>query len=154
MPNHYQEESNDPVWALLSRSANPRISSSFSRTVVGSVQGIAQESAAPPGIRQLFASAPAGWQAAAAAIVVVSTSLGLLGLLSDPDPARMSANVETDLSIAIADWDSREESPASLSPLDDILVTDELDKMLQIEEADSLEHEDLLFLLVPDWELL
>lgn len=145
MPNHDQEESNDPVWALLSRSAKLRISSSFSLTMVGRVQSISQDSPAPPGIRQLFASAPVGWQAAAAAILLVSTSVGLLGLLADPDPAGLSTTVEKDMSIAIADWDSRDDSPAHLSPLDDILATDELDKILQIEDADSLESETFCF---------
>ncbi|MCB1096130.1 MAG: hypothetical protein KDN22_11190 [Verrucomicrobiae bacterium] len=154
MAYHNQEESNDPVWQLLSRSGEPRIEDSFSRLLVEATRTTYQDSSPAPSIRQLFSGAPFGWQAAAAAIVLVSASLGLTGLLSDPDPARLSVSVEADVSIAIVDWKNHDESSSGLAPLDDILATDELDKMLQIEEGDSLENEDLLLLLIPDWELL
>jgi hypothetical protein len=85
--------------------------------------------------------APAGWRAAAAAVVVFGFIVAGVSLVS---PVRDGLPKSSE---AVS-----EEPP--LAPFEETIALEEIDVLLSIEDPDALENEDLLLLLFPEPGLL
>ena len=155
MQDFDEQEANDPVWQLLPRASVTPVHKQFRDSVIARAIPTYQESAPPSaGILQLFSSAPAGWRAAAAAVVIFSVGIASVGSLTSTNTGKLVSELDQDVGIVISYWSDYTTSPSQFAPLEEALATEALDNILRIEDGDSLDDEDLLLLLFPDWELL
>lgn len=153
-----EDESIDPLWQLLPQAGEVVVDPDFSRKVTALASQSEQDASLPVSCFSAFASASAGWRAAAAAAIFMSASLVSLGIFGGPQSSSLETRIKiasTDAAVATTDYTNI--APAmrsSISPLDEMLAADELDSVLSIQDSEALDDEDLLILLFPDWELL
>lgn len=154
MTQQFEQESQDQVWQLLKRADGVSVREGFAQDLSTLATSLRQEEAPPSSLYSLFVSAPGSWRTAAAAVVFLSVSFASLALLSQPDTQSFAAKISAE-EFELASNDSPEAAPADfLLPIEEALASEELDAVLGVDDPESLEEEDLLILLFPDWELL
>ena len=170
-------DENDSSWQLLRSAKQVTARPSFADEVVSRVAREPQEPRAPhelesKRVRELSGSdnvwrlikfAPASYQVAAAAIVVLTLTLVGISVFSPSDQSENDAgnggSFAEDVVPNAPDWADVDdvttgEDDSALAPFEDTFAVEEIDSVLGIEDPEALEDEDLLLLLLPVPELL